>query len=166
MAHSPACGRRSSLSGGVSCRTPLGDLTFPLSKADRPSVRCTATGESDPDRTPSSLGLTEFRLGNVWAPTLIAPGRQVGERIALGKLRRDPLFPFTVKQRLMHNVARQLQILENVGVVFVLGVRLELDSKLVLRIFSGADQNDLRTFVVQEVGRIDRRETSVGDAFS
>jgi hypothetical protein len=59
---------------------------------------------------------------------LIAPGRQVGERIALGKLRRDPLFPFTVKQRLMHNVARQLQILENVGVVFVLGVRLELDS--------------------------------------
>ena len=62
MAHSPACGRRSSLSGGVSCRTPLGDLTFPLSKADRPSVRCTATGESDPDRTPSSLGLTEFRL--------------------------------------------------------------------------------------------------------
>jgi hypothetical protein len=97
---------------------------------------------------------------------LIAPGRQVGERIALGKLRRDPLFPFTVKQRLMHNVGRQLQILENVGVVFVLGVRLELDSKLVLRIFSGADQNDLRTFVVQEVGRIDRRETPVGDAFS
>jgi len=66
----------------------------------------------------------------------------------------------------MHNVGRQLQILENVGVVFVLGVRLELDSKLVLRIFSGADQNDLRTFVVQEVGRIDRRETPVGDAFS
>jgi hypothetical protein len=56
---SSACSRRASYRG-ISCRTPLGDLIFPLSNADRPSAALCRDGR----RLPSSVEPIGGRRGS------------------------------------------------------------------------------------------------------
>ena len=89
---SSACSRRASYRG-VSCRTPVGDLIFPLSNADRPSAAVCRDGRRLPSSVepiggrpgPASQRLREATsTGN--SPSLLLTSRVLGRRANSGAI--------------------------------------------------------------------------------
>ena len=83
-----------------------------------------------------------------------------GRRIRSSPGGLQPLFPLPLEQRRAGDLARQLQVPENVGRVLVLAVRFEGDAELGLRILRRTDEDQLGTLVVQKIRRIDGQKFS------